>query len=201
VPPGVNVGGYDQGENAMRVRQIRMNGVAAVARAGRLAAVGALVLVAAPPAAAFDAPTFDADSFATAAIFAAFDAAVAAGNPVTLDWKTMAALNYRTGEMPESLKKLNGVTVRVPGFMVPLEDTETRVTEFILVPYFGACIHVPPPPPNQMAHVLMSRNQAVDVNLWDPIWIVGTLKIENVESPYGVVGYQVTGERILPYEG
>jgi uncharacterized protein len=125
----------------------------------------------------------------------------AANDPVTLDWKTMAALNYRTGEMPESLKKLNGVTVRVPGFMVPLEDTETRVTEFILVPYFGACIHVPPPPPNQMAHVLMGRNQVVDVNLWDPIWIVGTLKIQNVESPYGVVGYQVTGERILPYEG
>ena len=124
-----------------------------------------------------------------------------ADEPVTLDWKTMAALNYRTGEMPESLKKLNGVTVRVPGFMVPLEDTETRVSEFLLVPSFGACIHVPPPPPNQMAHVLMQRNQEIEVNLWDPIWIVGTLTIENVESPYGVVGFQVTGERILPYEG
>jgi uncharacterized protein len=123
------------------------------------------------------------------------------GDPVTLDWKTMAALNYRTGEMPESLKKLNGAEVRIPGFMVPLEDTETRVTEFLLVPYFGACIHVPPPPPNQMAHVLMARNQVVDVNLWDPIWIVGKLTIENVESPYGMVGYQVTGDRILPYEG
>lgn len=204
----------------MQVGQIRMNGATAVARAGRLAAVSTLVLVtaalrplpafdaydAAPPAPgavafAVGAGTFDADTFATAAILAVIDAAVAAGDPVTLDWKTMAALNYRTGEMPESLKKLNGVAVRVPGFMVPLEDTETRVTEFILVPYFGACIHVPPPPPNQMAHVLMSRNQVVEVNLWDPIWIVGTLKIENVESPYGVVGYQVTGERILPYEG
>lgn len=127
--------------------------------------------------------------------------ALAAGDPVTLDWKTMAALNYKTGEMPETLKKLNGVVVRIPGFMVPLEDTETRVTEFLLVPYFGACIHVPPPPPNQMAHVLMQSNQVVEVNLWDPIWIIGKLKIENVESPYGMVGYQVTGERILPYDG
>lgn len=124
-----------------------------------------------------------------------------ADEPVTLDWKAMAALNYRTGEMPDALKKLNGVQVRVPGFMVPLEDSETRVTEFLLVPYFGACIHVPPPPPNQMAHVLMQRNQVVDVNLWDPIWIVGELTIENVDSPYGMVGYQVSGERILPYEG
>jgi uncharacterized protein len=192
----------------MQVRQIRMNGAAAVARAARPAALSALVLVTAallplPAIAAHDAapPVPAAVASSNAAILAAIDAAVAAGDPVTLDWKTMAALNYRTGEMPESLKKLNGVAVRVPGFMVPLEDTETRVTEFILVPYFGACIHVPPPPPNQMAHVLMSRNQVVEVNLWDPIWIVGTLKIENVESPYGVVGYQVTGERILPYEG
>jgi hypothetical protein len=134
-------------------------------------------------------------------VIAEIERAVEAGDPVTLDWKAMAALNYKTGEMPASLRKLNGVVVRIPGFMVPLEDTETRVSEFLLVPYFGACIHVPPPPPNQMAHVLMQRSQAVDVNLWDPIWIVGKLKIENVESPYGMVGFQVTGERIMPYDG
>jgi hypothetical protein len=134
-------------------------------------------------------------------VLSEIERAIAAGDPVTLDWKAMAALNYKTGEMPEALRKLNGVVVRIPGFMVPLEDTETRVTEFLLVPYFGACIHVPPPPPNQMAHVLMQRNQIVEVNLWDPIWIVGKLTIENVESPYGMVGFQVTGERILPYDG
>ena len=134
-------------------------------------------------------------------LLAEIERAIAAGDPVTLDWKTMATLDYKTGEMPETLRKLNGVEVRIPGFMVPLEDTETRVTEFLLVPYFGACIHTPPPPPNQMAHVLMQRNQPVDVNLWDPVWIVGTLKIESVDSPYGMVGFQVAGERILPYDG
>jgi hypothetical protein len=134
-------------------------------------------------------------------MLAEIERAIAAGDPVTLDWKAMAALNYKTGEMPEALRKLNGVVVRIPGFMVPLEDTETRVTEFLLVPYFGACIHTPPPPPNQMAHVLMQRNSAVEVNLWDPIWIVGKLTIESVESPYGIVGFQVTGERIMPYDG
>jgi uncharacterized protein len=135
------------------------------------------------------------------AVVAGIEQAIAAGQPVTLDWKTMAALNYKTGQMPDMLKKLNGVQVRVPGFMVPLEDWEQQVTEFILVPYFGACIHVPPPPPNQMAHVMMTRSRKVEVNLWDPVWVVGILKIENVESPYGVVGYQVTAERIQPYDG
>jgi uncharacterized protein len=135
------------------------------------------------------------------AILARLQAELAGNNPVTLDWRTMAALNYRTGEMPATLRQLNGREVRVPGFMVPLEDWEEQVTEFILVPYFGACIHVPPPPPNQMAHVLLQRNRKVQVNLWDPVWVIGTLKIENVESPYGVVGYQVSAERIAPYEG
>jgi uncharacterized protein len=135
------------------------------------------------------------------AIVARIHAELAANDPVTLDWRTMAALNYRTGDMPATLKALHGRQVRVPGFMVPLEDWEEQVTEFILVPYFGACIHVPPPPPNQMAHVLMQRNRKVAVNLWDPVWVIGTLKIENVESPYGVVGYQVSAERIVPYEG
>jgi uncharacterized protein len=170
-----------------------------VHNAGRL---GALVLAYLVTAALAPAPTVAPTVLRDAGdddVLAAIEASLQAGAPVTLDWKTMAALNYRTGQMPETLKKLNGATVRVPGFMVPLEDWEQQVTEFILVPYFGACIHVPPPPPNQMAHVLMTRSQKVEVNLWDPVWVVGTLRIQNVDSPYGIVGYQVTAERIAPY--
>lgn len=162
----------------------------------RLALIGAFAIMLSGIAAADVRAVADRDS-----VLAAIERAIEAGDPVTLDWKAMAALNYRTGEMPDALRKLHGVEVRIPGFMVPLEDTETKVTEFLLVPYFGACIHTPPPPPNQMAHVLMQRSQAVEVNLWDPIWIIGTLKIESVESPYGMVGFQVTGQRILPYDG
>jgi uncharacterized protein len=146
-------------------------------------------------------PGPDSAELTFADALAEIEAALAAQNTVTLDWRTMAALNYRTGEMPETLRKLNGVQVRVPGFMVPLEDWEQQVSEFLLVPYFGACIHTPPPPPNQMAHVVMQRNRRVEVNLWDPVWVIGTLRIENVESPYGVVGYQLSAERIQPYEG
>jgi uncharacterized protein len=170
------------------------NGIAR--RTARVAALGALAVVFAGMRPAVAPADFRSDSLP-----ADIERAIAADDPVTLDWKAMAALDYKTGEMPEALRKLDGVLVRIPGFMVPLEDTETRVTEFLLVPYFGACIHTPPPPPNQMAHVLMERNQTVNVNLWDPIWIIGKLSIESVESPYGIVGFQVTGERILPYDG
>lgn len=160
-------------------------------RSGVASAAALLLLGAAP---ADRVPDFGA-------VIDALEQSARTGEPVTLDWRTMAALNYRTGQMPESLQRLNGARVRVPGFMVPLEDWEQRVTEFILVPFFGACIHVPPPPPNQMAHVLMSGRRKVEVNLWDPVWVVGTLKIENVDSPYGVVGYQLNAERLVPYDG
>lgn len=166
-------------------------------RAASIALFGVVVLGMRPMVTLPATMTADLSSDALAAEIAR---AVVSGDPITVDWKALAALNYRTGEMPETLKKLNGQLVRIPGFMVPLEDWEQKVSEFILVPYFGACIHVPPPPPNQMAHVLMTKNQKVDVNLWDPVWVVGTLKIENVDSPYGIVGYQLSGEKIAPYQ-
>src|SRR6187399_1445007 len=88
---------------------------------------------------------------------------VALGLPLTLaadedakvDWRTLRGLNYRTGEKTEALQKVDGKKVKVPGFMVPLEDEEEMVTEFLLVPYVGACIHTPPPPPNQIVLVRM----------------------------------------------
>ena len=52
---------------------------------------------------------------------------------------------------------MNGARIRIPGFVVPLENQRNQITEFLLVPYFGACIHVPPPPANQLIHVVPDR--------------------------------------------
>ena len=66
--------------------------------------------------------------------------------------------------------ELDGVRVKLPGFVVPLElDGEGDVKEFLLVPYFGACIHYPPPPANQMVYV--SAEDPFDIEMtWAPIW-------------------------------
>ena len=88
----------------------------------------------------------------------------------------------------------------IPGLMVPLEDDLDQVTEFLLVPYAGACIHVPPPPPNQMVYVKMNKSIKVQVTFTDPIQVTGTLKISTVESPYGAVSYDLSGERVDPYQ-
>ncbi len=114
-------------------------------------------------------------------------------------WSMLRKFNYRTGEINDDLKALDKKVVRVPGFIVPLEDSATEATEFLLVPYQGACIHVPPPPPNQIVHVQMAKGKKIKFTMWDPYWIEGTLRIETVESPYGEVSFSLDGVKQEDY--
>jgi hypothetical protein len=140
--------------------------------------------------------TAGANQDALAALLASTDR----NTPVEIDWRTLAGLNYRTGEMTEQLKKIDGQLVRIPGFVVPLEDYVESAAEFLLVPYFGACVHVPPPPPNQRVYVEMEGRREARFGWWEPIWLEGRLKITTVESPYGVVGFTLDGQKVEPYK-
>ena len=115
-------------------------------------------------------------------------------------WQLLASLDYRTGEMSEELESLVGRGVKVPGYMVPLEDWAGEVSEFLLVPYVGACVHTPPPPPNQLVYVQMEKGQRVPVSFWDPVWIHGTLTVEKTTNLYGSVSFKMDGTSITPYE-
>ena len=103
---------------------------------------------------------------------------------------------YPTGVVEE----LDGVLVKLPGFVVPLEiSADGNVSEFLLVPYFGACIHYPPPPPNQLVYV--KSDQPMDLeSTWEPIWVTGELKTEYVESGLGAAGYSMESQKIEAYE-
>ena len=93
-------------------------------------------------------------------------------------WSDLRKLNYKTGEMPESIRKLMGKSVKIPGFAVPLEgdDGFEYVKEFLLVPTFGACIHVPPPPPNQVIHVILDKPVYFE-KLMYAVWVSGIVEI------------------------
>ena len=122
--------------------------------------------------------------------------------PVTVGWSTLKTLKSDAPPTaPSPARELQGKRVAIPGFMVPLEDDAEDVTEFLLVPYAGACIHVPPPPPNQMVHVLMRGGSKVKMSFTDPIVVTGTLKIGDVQSPYGNVSYDLSAETVTPYTG
>lgn len=98
------------------------------------------------------------------------------------------------------VEALDGQRVRIPGYVVPLDlDDAGRVRELLLVPWFGACIHVPPPPANQIVHVRTTQELALD-DLWQPFWIEGTLRVAHSSSELAEAGYQMQAERIQPYD-
>jgi uncharacterized protein len=133
---------------------------------------------------------------------AAAAAKPAAISAPALSWQMMRGLDFRTGEMtPELQGVINGVA-RVPGYMVPLEDNLEEVSEFLLVPTPGACIHVPPPPPNQIVHVIMEGNKKAQVRLWmEAVWVEGTLRLAEATTREGAVSFfQLTGTLIQSYK-
>ncbi len=82
---------------------------------------------------------------------------------------------------------LDGKPVRIPGYLLPLEFDGDKVTEFFLVPYVGACIHTPPPPPNQIVHVKTDEGYVTDGGLYTPVWVNGTMKTEQSKSSLNFV--------------
>ncbi|HEY7746483.1 MAG TPA: DUF3299 domain-containing protein [Desulfuromonadales bacterium] len=94
---------------------------------------------------------------------------------------------------------LSGQRVRIPGFVVPVEGDGKTVREFLLVPYFGACVHVPPPPSNQVIHVLPDQPVPGE---WDmaPVWVEGVLTVTPFTSSLGKAGYQLRGIKVEEYQ-
>ena len=107
------------------------------------------------------------------------------------------------------VEELNGQRVRIPGYLLPLEVSATKVTEFLLVPYIGACIHVPPPPPNQIIYVKIGQNKSYKTkNLYEPVWVTGVIAAKSMEKELYLVdgsagvdiGYSMQANRIEPYK-
>lgn len=106
------------------------------------------------------------------------------------------------------VEALNGQRVRIPGYFLPLELSDAKVTEFLLVPYIGACIHVPPPPPNQIVHVRTDPKEGYSSkSLFKPVWVTGIITAKSMvkdlflsDGTAGInIGYSMQAQRIEPY--
>ncbi|MCG8378279.1 MAG: DUF3299 domain-containing protein [Proteobacteria bacterium] len=96
--------------------------------------------------------------------------------------------------------ELNNKSVSIPGFIVPVEtNAENAITEFFLVPYFGACIHVPPPPPNQIIYVRYDKGLQVK-EIWMPFEIRGTLFTELLENDIAISAYTFVADSVEEYK-
>ena len=156
---------------------------------------------------------------ATGAAFMALPARAA--SPIALQWGDLAP---RQGMMFESMRLLgivehgqmstpfdqetaavmtdayNGKRVSLPGYAIPLDFEGEGATTMILAPYVGACIHVPPPPPNQLVLVTSERPYRYE-GLFEPVTVTGVFNTMASETELAEIGYQLEAERIEPYDG
>ncbi|OLQ85091.1 hypothetical protein BIY21_19535 [Vibrio ponticus] len=120
----------------------------------------------------------------------------AMGMPMVSDHSGGAMQQSKVGTVRQ---ELNGSKVKIPGFVIPLEGDDEKITEFLLVPYFGACIHVPPPPPNQIIYVKFPSGAPIQ-QLWDVIYVIGTLKTETLNHELAETAYLIEGTEIAEYD-
>ena len=159
----------------------------------------------------------------------ALDAELSENSAIELEWDALIPADWRPDklmeeydadnlsdddpramELMEKLKTLwkespvvhdyDGKIVKLPGFVVPLEMDAKTIREFLLVPYYGACIHVPPPPSNQTVHVVTDENHAYRGELFDTVWVTGTITVEKRSSELGEAGYRIEARNVEPYQ-
>ncbi|WP_300035633.1 DUF3299 domain-containing protein [uncultured Roseobacter sp.] len=92
----------------------------------------------------------------------------------------------------------NGQIIRLPGFILPIEYDGTGVTAFILVPYVGACVHVPPPPANQLVFVTTETPYETE-GLYEPVNVIGMFGVSSVSTQLAEIGYALSADRIEPF--
>lgn len=95
---------------------------------------------------------------------------------------------------------LDGREIKLPGFIVPVEADAEETTGFLLVPYYGACIHVPPPPANQTVYVITEAGRGTRPELFDVVWVTGTMSVKRIENDIAEAGYTLYANHVEPYE-
>ena len=105
--------------------------------------------------------------------------------------------------------KLDGKQIRLAGYLLPLDFSGKTIRDFLLVPTIGACIHVPPPPPNQMVYATTEQPIKFDPNeMFKPIWATGRLTGKHLTKELFLgdgtgdvdIGYVLKVETIAPYK-
>lgn len=148
----------------------------------------------------------------------AFPGGLRAEDVIDLEWKDLLPQGQTT--IPPSLRSIlphdesdlaasqpqstgvrtdwNGRIVRLRGFIVPIDYEGTGVTVFILVPYVGACVHVPPPPANQLVFVTTS-DPYESKGLFEPVNVTGMFGSASMSTQLADIGYALSADLIEPY--
>lgn len=113
-----------------------------------------------------------------------------------ISWELLQKYDLKTNKAEKSLTDRLKKNLTLTGFAIPLEFDKKEVNEFLLVPYVPSCMHVPPPPENQIVYVKLTKAEAVD-NLWFPLQISGKLEIDEKKSKDAIYQLQATKLKII----
>ncbi|MBS0232712.1 MAG: DUF3299 domain-containing protein [Proteobacteria bacterium] len=118
--------------------------------------------------------------------------------PPLPEGKFMSVKRHQPGDdqPPAIVPELNGQTVSIGGYVVPLDFDATKVKEFLLVPFVGACIHVPPPPANQIIYV--KTDEPFEVSQFDPVTVTGKISTTVAFTGLADAGYTITADSVAP---
>jgi hypothetical protein len=114
--------------------------------------------------------------------------------------ESLETLKYQQPPGAYIKPELDGKLVRIPGYITPLSFNDAKLREFLLVPYHGACIHLPPPPGNQIVYIKKAKG-IVEERLYQPVWITGTLRSKSIGTAVADVGYSIEDAVAEPYDG
>jgi hypothetical protein len=119
----------------------------------------------------------------------------------TISWGDLLRHGERKNADTTSLvSRMDKQLVRMAGYMVPLGGASSRTTEFLLVPYYGACIHVPPPPSYQIVHARAQQKEGFPLELRKPVWVEGIFSLTPQDSAYGEASYSMEVRDVQVYE-
>jgi hypothetical protein len=110
-------------------------------------------------------------------------------------WMSMRSQQPDSSAKPAVVPELDGQRVRIGGYVVALDFDATKIKEFLLVPFVGACIHVPPPPPNQIIYVKATDGFEVS-GQFDPVYVTGTIKTSRQFTGLAATGYTMDAEKV-----
>ena len=113
------------------------------------------------------------------------------------EWMSMKRRQPGADQPPRVVAELDGKRVKIGGYVVPLDFESTTVKEFLLVPFVGACIHVPPPPANQIVYVKTKDGFEIGA-AFDPVTVTGTMKTETAFTGLADAGYSIDAESVEP---
>lgn len=122
---------------------------------------------------------------------------------IHIEWDSLMPASYGASEpqnasSAELVQELIGKKVSIPGFVVALDIDGDKIFKFLFVPYMGACIHVPPPPPNQLIYAEIEEGLVMEEQ-WVPVELYGTLGAEFVETDIGAAGYTLIVDEVKPF--